>query len=98
MIVPSDRVQSRVPGFEEKTLVVIGFETNDLDVIEVYVVTEIVEWTLLATLEYWSKPATALFVLRNSGLTINSLFPRPKERDDSDRQKSVSVQNQLHTV
>ena len=31
-------------------------------------------------------------------LIINSLFPRPKELDDSDRQKSGSVQNQLQTV
>ena len=30
MIVPSVRVQSRAPGFEEKSLVVIRFETNDL--------------------------------------------------------------------
>ena len=31
MIVASVRVQSRVQGFEEKSLVVIGFETNDFD-------------------------------------------------------------------
>ena len=33
MIVPSVRVQSRVPGIEEKSLVVISFETNDLDIV-----------------------------------------------------------------
>ena len=43
MIVPSVRVQSRVPGFEEKWLVVSGFETNDLDVFKVYVVAEMVD-------------------------------------------------------
>ena len=36
MVVPGDRIQSRVPGFEEKSLVVIGFETNDLDVFKVH--------------------------------------------------------------
>ena len=37
------RVQSRLPGFEEKSLVVIGFETNDLDFFKVNVVTEMVD-------------------------------------------------------
>jgi len=32
VIVPRVRVQSRVPGFKEKSLVVIEFETNDPDV------------------------------------------------------------------
>jgi len=32
-----------VPGFEEKSLVVISFETNDLDVFKVYVVVEMVD-------------------------------------------------------
>ena len=43
MIVPIVRVQSRAPGFEKKSLVVIGFETNDLDVFKVYVVAEMVD-------------------------------------------------------
>ena len=43
MIVPSVPVQSRVPGFEEKWLVVCGLETNDLDVLKVYVVAEMVD-------------------------------------------------------
>ena len=32
MIVPGVRVQSRVPGFEEKSPAVISYETNNLDV------------------------------------------------------------------
>ena len=32
MIVPSVRVQSRVPGFEEKSLAVVSFGTKTLDV------------------------------------------------------------------
>ena len=36
MIVPRVRVQSRVPGFEKKSLMVIGFETNDLDIFKVH--------------------------------------------------------------
>ena len=43
MIVPNVRVQSILPGFEEKSLVVIGFETNDLNVFKVHVVAEMVE-------------------------------------------------------
>ena len=43
MIVASVRVQRQVPGFEEKPLVVIGFETNDLDIFKVHVVAEIVD-------------------------------------------------------
>ena len=42
-IVPSVRVQSRVPGFREKSLVVTGVETNDLDVFNVHVVDEMVD-------------------------------------------------------
>ena len=55
MIVPSVRAQSRVPGFEEKSLVVIGFETNDLDVFKVHVVAEMVDMAC----KFWSKPAAA---------------------------------------
>ena len=43
MIVPSVRVQSRVPSLEENSLVVICFETNDLDVFKVHVVAEMVD-------------------------------------------------------
>ena len=45
MIVPSVRVQSRVPGFaiEEKSLVKIGFETNDIDIFKVHVVAEMAD-------------------------------------------------------
>ena len=37
VIVPSVRVHSRVPGFKEKSLVVIWFDTNNLDVCKVQV-------------------------------------------------------------
>ena len=47
--VPSVRVQSRVPGHEEKSLVVIGFETNDLDFPKV-LVAEMVDMAL----QLWS--------------------------------------------
>ena len=43
MVVPSVRVQSRVPGFEEKSLMVIGFETNDLDIFKLHVMAEEVD-------------------------------------------------------
>ena len=37
VIVASVRVQSRVPGFKEKSLVVIWLETNNLDICKVHV-------------------------------------------------------------
>ena len=43
VIVPRVRVQRRVPRSEEKSLVEIGFETNDLDVFKVHVVAEMVD-------------------------------------------------------
>ena len=44
MIVPSVRVQSRVPGLEETSLVIIDFETSsDLDVFKVYVAAEMAD-------------------------------------------------------
>ena len=43
MVVPSVRVQSRVPSFEEKSLVVIDFKTNNLDVFKVHVVAGMVD-------------------------------------------------------
>ena len=60
MIVPSVRVQSRVPGFEEKSLVVISFEINDLDIFKVHVVA--------CNFGVLVKTCHCLFVLRNSGL------------------------------
>ena len=63
MIVPSFLVKSRVPGFEEKSLVVISFETNDLDVSKVLVVADTMSGghglQLSVNFEFWSKPATA---------------------------------------
>ena len=41
MIIPSVRVHSRVPGLVEKSPIVIGCETNDLDIFKVHVVAEI---------------------------------------------------------
>ena len=63
MIVPSVRVQSILPGFEEKSLVVIGFETNDLNVFKVHVVAEMVE--MAPSLDFFIKICHCLFVLRN---------------------------------
>lgn len=57
VIVSSVGVPSRVPGFKEKSLMVISCETNDLDVFKVHVVVKM--WTWLVTLEFWSNPATA---------------------------------------
>ena len=66
MIVPSVRVQSRVPSLEEKSLVVICFETNDLDVFKVHVVAEMVD--MACNFRVLFKTCYYLFVLRNSGL------------------------------
>ena len=43
MVVPSVWVQSRVPSFKEKTLVVIDFKTDNLDVFKVHVVAGMVD-------------------------------------------------------
>ena len=40
MIVASVRVQSRVPGFKKRSLMVIGFETNGLDKFKVHIMAE----------------------------------------------------------
>ena len=40
MIVPRVRVQSRVPGFEKKSLLIFGFETDDLDIFKVHTMAE----------------------------------------------------------
>ena len=66
MIVPSVRVQNRVPGFEEKSLVVISFETNDLDIYKVHDVAEMVD--IVCIFEVLVKTCHCLFVLRNLGL------------------------------
>ena len=64
MVVPSVRIQSRVPGFEEKSLVVTGFETNDLDVLfKVHVVTEKVD--MACNFGVLVKTTHCLFMLRN---------------------------------
>ena len=66
MIFPSVRVQSRVLGFEEKSLVVISFETNDLDIFKVHDVAEMVD--MACYFGVFVKTYHCLFVLRNSGL------------------------------
>ena len=66
MIVPIVRVQSRAPGFEKKSLVVIGFEPNDLDVFKVHVVAGMVD--MACNFGVLVKTCHCLFVLRNSGL------------------------------
>ena len=63
--VPSVRVQSRVPGLEEKSLVVIGFETNDLVFFKV-LVAEMVD--IACNFGVLVKTFHCLSVFRNSGL------------------------------
>ena len=69
MSVTNVRVQNRVPGFEEKSLVVIGFETNDLDVIKVHVVAE-----MAFNFGVLIKTCHCFFVLRCWGLLMTFLF------------------------
>ena len=66
MIIPSIRVQRRVPGFEEKSLVVISCETNDLDIFKVHDVAEMVD--MACNLGVLVKTCHSLFVVCNSGL------------------------------
>ena len=66
MVAPSVRIQSRVPGFEEKSLMVIGFETNDVDVFKVHVVAEMVD--MACNFGVLVKTSHCLFVLLNSGV------------------------------
>ena len=40
MIVPRVRVQRRVPGFKEKSLMIIGFETDNLDIFKAHTMAE----------------------------------------------------------
>ena len=58
MSVPSLRLQSRVPSFEEKSLVVIVFEPTTLMFSKFMLWLKQGTWGLV-TLEFWSKPATA---------------------------------------
>ena len=64
MVFPKVRIQSRVPDFEEKSLMVIGFKTNDLDVFKVHVVTEMVD--MACNFGVLVKTSHCHFVLRNS--------------------------------
>ena len=66
MSVPSVPVQSLLPSFEEKSLMVIGFETNDLDIFKVHVMAEEVD--MACNFGVLVKTCHCLFVLRNSGL------------------------------
>ena len=66
MIVPRVRVQSRVPGFEKNSLMVIGFETNDLDIFKVHIIAEKVN--MACNFRVLVKTCHCLFVLYNSGL------------------------------
>ena len=66
MIVPRVRVQSRVPGFEKTSLVVIGIETNDLDIVKVHIMAEKVN--MACNFRILVKTYHCLFVLYNSGL------------------------------
>ena len=66
MIVPSVRILSRVPGFEKKSLVVISFETNDLDIFKVHDVAEMVD--MACNFGVLVKTCHCFFVLRISGL------------------------------
>ena len=66
MVVTSIQVQSRAQGLEEKSLVVIGLETNNLDFFKVHVVTEMVD--MACNFGVLVKTCHCLFVLRNSGV------------------------------
>ena len=66
MIVPKFRVQIRVPGFEEKSFMIIGFETEDLDILKVHTMAEKVN--MACNFRILVKTCHCLFVLYNSGL------------------------------
>ena len=66
MIVPRVRGQSRVPGFEKKSLMVIGFETSDLDIVKVHIMPEKVN--MACNFRVLVKTCHCLFVLYNSAL------------------------------
>ena len=64
MIISNVQVQSRVPGFKEKSIMVIGCKTNDLDAFKVHAVTEMVD--MACNFAVSVKTCHCLFVLRNS--------------------------------
>ena len=66
VIVPSVWVHSRVPGFKEKSLVVIWFDTKSLDVWKVHVMAELVD--MACNFGVLVKTCHCLFELRNSCL------------------------------
>ena len=66
MIVPSVRVQSRVPGFEEKSLVVMASKPTTLTFSKFTVVAEMVD--MACNFGVLIKTCHCLFELRNSGL------------------------------
>ena len=59
MVVSGVWVQSRVSSFEKKSLVVIDFKTNDLDVFKVHVVAGMVDMACNVNFTVRSKLATA---------------------------------------
>ena len=66
MIVPRVRFQSGVPGFEKKSLMVIGLETNALDIFKVHIMAEKVN--MACNFRILVKTCHCLSVLYNSGL------------------------------
>ena len=68
-----------MPGFEEKSLVVISFETNDLDVFKVLVVADTMSGghglQLSVNFGVLVKTCHCLFVLHNLGLNDLSVWP-----------------------
>ena len=66
MIVPSVQSKVECQASIKKSLVVIGFKTNDLDVLKLHVVAEMVDMT--CNFGVLIKTCHCLFVLRNSGL------------------------------
>ena len=66
MVVPRVRVQTRVPGFEKKSLMVIEFETNNLDIFKVHIMAEKVN--MACNFRVLVKTCHCLFVFYNLGL------------------------------
>ena len=66
MIVPSVQSKVECQASIKKSLVVIAFKTNDLDVLKLHVVAEMVDMT--CNFGVLIKTCHCLFVLRNSGL------------------------------
>jgi len=55
-----------MPGSEEKSLIVMGFETNDLDIFKVHIMAKKVN--MACNLRVLVKTCHCLFVLHNSDL------------------------------